>query len=127
MCVCVCGFVCVCVCARVCICIYIGGIGLEDLILSPSVRDCYHAHKPLTAGCMAQDISDPSYRPMLTVVDANGTDVTVRPEDDEDNSRATQKEASQLISGLSLSPSLSLSFSLSFLVWSQYIHTYIHI
>ena len=43
------------------------GIGVEDIILSSSVRDAYLSKKPLVADCKAQDISDPSYRPWVTV------------------------------------------------------------
>ena len=48
-----------------------GGIGMDDVIYSTAIRELYHRQKPLFSGSLAQEVSDPTYRPFVTVVDAS--------------------------------------------------------
>jgi hypothetical protein len=87
----------------------LGGIGLEDIITSPSIRDAYHENKPLMADCEAQDVTDPTFRPFVTACGSiqNGQ-VKVRPANDDDDRRATLRDAKSLISGLPITRRVSL-------------------
>lgn len=86
-----------------------GGIGIEDLIDSPTIRDLYHKHKPFVAQADAQDITDPTFRPFITVlgVEQDGR-VRVRPSNDVDDARATSRSKDVLLSGLPITRRVSL-------------------
>ena len=87
------------------------GITLEDLVSSPAVRDTYQTHKPFVEGCPAQDITDPTFRPFVTVVDATLADqgrVKVRPADDDDDKRASFRDVNVLLSGCPLTTRVNL-------------------
>ena len=48
-----------------------GGIGVDDVMSSGALRDCYHRHKSFVTGSVAQEVSDPNYRVFVRVSDAS--------------------------------------------------------
>jgi hypothetical protein len=86
-----------------------GGIGIEDLINSPTIRNLYHKHKPFVAQADAQDITDPTFRPFVTVLgpEQDGW-VRVRPSNDDDDARASSRSKEVLLSGLPITRRISL-------------------
>ena len=51
-----------------------GGIGVDDVMSSGALRDCYHRHKSFAPGSVAQEVSDPNYRVFVRISDASRND-----------------------------------------------------
>ena len=51
-----------------------GGIGIDDVISSGALRDCYHRHKSFGTGSVALEVSDPNYRVFVRISDASRND-----------------------------------------------------
>ena len=51
-----------------------GGIGIDDVMSSGALRDCYHRHKSFGTGSVALEVSDPNYRVFVRVSDASTKD-----------------------------------------------------
>ena len=51
-----------------------GGIGVDDVMSSGALRDCYHRHKSFAPGSVAQEVSDPNYGVFVRISDASRND-----------------------------------------------------
>ena len=51
-----------------------GGIGVDDVMSSGALRDCYHRHKSFGTGSVALEVSDPNYRVFVRISDASRND-----------------------------------------------------
>ncbi len=81
---------------------------LETVMFSPFIRQRYHEHKPLSLGSIAQDISDPAFRPFVRIVGpgTNGS-FQVRLSTHADDAPSFERQPDCLLSGLPITMSLN--------------------